>query len=154
MYSAYKVKVSNFDQIGVEITPLSLVWHQFDTDNQGGTELKENEKYFGAYFTLGVFNRLIISKRKKTGTLGSFLDVGIAYELPYLYRYSYLTESNHKHLIKKIHKRNEFSTWLRVGYDIFSLKASYRLTNIMKEGFLSPPRLKIGVEFGFSSVTD
>lgn len=154
LFSAYKAKISNVNQVGIEISPLSLVWHQFDTDNQGGTELKENEKYFGAYFTLGVFHRLILSKRKKKGTLGSFLDLGIAYELPYLFRYSYLTGTNHKHLLKNIHKRNEFSTCLRLGFDIFSLKASYRLSNIMKAGYLSPPKLKIGVEFGFSSVTD
>jgi hypothetical protein len=146
---SFKRKLTRFDQAGIELTPIKLYWCPLKNDTIITKEVYDKEKYFAYYISIFAYNRLFLTKQKKTGNPGFFLDTGIGYELPAIFEYRYNDGSGHKGKQTGIHNYKEVSGLLRLGFDVFSIKATYRFFDILKNDFPQPPRLRIGIEFNF-----
>ena len=146
---SFKKKVTTYDQIGLDLIPIKLVWHNLNRDTTIANEKYKAERYFGYYLSAFVYNRLIINKQRKTGFPGLFLDLGVGYEFPLYFRYMYKIDSDHKTTMSRIHRMNEFVGMARLGFDVISIKATYRFSDIIKNNYPEPPKFKIGIEFNF-----
>jgi hypothetical protein len=144
--SCYKTKLTRYSQLGFEFSPFKLAWHYLDKDTINTSQIFKNEKYFAYYVNAFVFGRLFITKQKKNGYPGLFIDLGGGYDLPIFFRYSYFPEKSHKAVVKNIHNFQEVSAMFRLGFDLVTVKATYRFFDILKNDFTQPPKLKIGLE--------
>lgn len=146
---SFKKKVTSFDQIGLDLIPIKLVWNKLNNDTLITTEKYKSERYFGYYLSAFAYNRFIINKQRKTGYPGLFLDLGVGYELPLYFKYSYKPDSDNKTITGNIHKMNKFVGLVRLGFDAVSIKATYRFLDILKDNYPEPPKFKIGIELNF-----
>ena len=142
-----KFKLANRLQLGVRYAPLKMKWMAMNSDTMITNVPHGKERYFEASTSLGLYLRYIISTRGDKGNRGLFFDIGASYSLPYYFSYTYFTDEHTKTSRNKIHKFNDFQAMLRLGFYWGSLRANYRFTDIMKEDFIQPPRLTLGVEF-------
>ena len=123
LYS-YKTKLTSYNQLGIDLIPVKLVWHSLFKDTLVTKEIFDAERYFGWYSSVFVYNRLIMSRQRRGGFLGAFLDIGLGYEFPITYKYSYRPSRDSKYILKRLHKYNEVSAIARLGFDYYSIKAS------------------------------
>ncbi len=109
----------------------------------------DNEKYYYWNLNFTLLSRLTTFDYKRYGTKGPYLDLGISYNFPLLFRHI-ITEDNTKISTKRIHNYNDFSTTARLGYSMFALTLEYRLTNFLKEDYPEQPKIKIGLSIFFA----
>ena len=125
-----------------------MAWINLKNDTLITKLYHEKERYFSVTTELFVFTRFVT----KTGdSRGFFADLGIGYSLAYTFRYTYYTDKYIKTSTRNIHKFNDFQAMFRLGFYAFDIKATYRLTDIIKDNdeynFIEPPKLTIGIEF-------
>jgi hypothetical protein len=108
----------------------------------------DNEKYYYWNLNFTLLSRLTTFDYKRNGNQGPYLDLGISYNFPLLFRHV-ITEDNTKISTKRIHNYNDFSTTARLGYSMFALTLEYRLTNFLKENYPEQPKIKIGLSIFF-----
>ncbi len=149
VYMAYdwKLKLANNLQFGIKYTELKLKWMAMNNDTLITTIPHIKERYFEASTSLFLYTRYIMNTGKKSGQRGAFVDVGIGYTLPYYFAYTYFGDVHTKTTINRIHNFKDFEAMLRIGYYWGSINATYRFTDILKENYIQPPPINIGIEF-------
>ena len=105
---------------------------------------KDSEKYYYWNINYLVFTRLTTFNNKTWNTKGIFLDGGISYNFPLMFRYV-VTEGNTKVVTSRIHRYNDFSGVIRLGYKPISIMFEYRLTNFLDEEYPEQPKIKLGI---------
>ena len=125
-----------------------MAWINLNNDTLITKVYHEKERYFSATTELFVFTRYVT---KANDDRGFFVDLGAGYSLPYNFKYTYYTDKYVKTSANHIHKFNDFQAMFRIGFYAFDIKATYRLTNIIKDNdnfnLIEPPKLNIGIEF-------
>lgn len=153
MMFSTRTRISRFNQLGADVVPFKFAWYGLRGEQSINPEQHFRERYFAYYVSAYLYDRWIITQRKKTtGAKGLFLDIGIGYELPLAYRYVYKTDFNNKHVTTYIHRYNEVTAMARFGFDVLSIRATYRLfDDILIGNFTEPARLKIGLDMNVSA---
>lgn len=142
----YKWKLNKIQQLGLRYSLLDFAWYKYG-DNFSSTVFPNiKERYFSFSASAFIYNRFIISKQKETGKRGLFLDLGVGYRLPYIFRYSYFPDKNTKTTYKKIIKYNDAELFGRIGYGSIAIYGTYRFFDMMKGIYFEPPRFTIGIE--------
>jgi|GEM_PF-2937268 len=108
---------------------------------------KDTEKYYYWNLSYMIFLRATFYNNYKKNK-GLFLDGGISYNFPLLFRYV-LVKGDTKTVTKKIHHYNDFSAIFRLGYQPIAFTFEYRLTNFLDKNFPEQPKMKVGVSFIF-----
>ncbi len=142
-----KIKLANRVQLGFRYVPLKVKWMSMNSDTSIVTIAHGDERYFEASTNVGIYTRFIITTTGTIGHRGLFLDVGANYSLPYYFTYTYFTKDHIKTSYNKIRKFNDFQAMLRLGFYWGSIRVTYRFTDVMKDDFVEPPKLTLGVEF-------
>lgn len=135
--------IKNF-QIGTKITPFKMAWDNIKTDTIITTLDHEKERYFSISSEYFIFLRYVSTAFDMRGL---FVDFGAGYSLPYVYNYQYYTSKYVKTSVRNIHNFNNFQAMFRIGFLAFDIKATYRLTDFLKDEYIQTPRLNIGIEF-------
>lgn len=141
-----RFKMTNRIGIGIKYIPIKISWNNIKTDTLFTSIPHSKERYYEVSTSLYLYTRFIISNIKKTGKRGLFFDLGLGYNLPYLFTYDYYPEKNAKVSQKGIHNFKDLNAMFRLGYSWGSIKATYRLFDILNSPYIQPPRLNIGVE--------
>lgn len=130
----------------------SMNWTNFDKNHSISPQFKhQEERYYYWNFNMLLFGRLTSYNNKTWGNDGLNLDAGISYNFPLIYRYV-LIQNSTKTIKSHIHKYNDFSTIIRLGYSSVYFTFEYRLTNFLKEAYPEQPKYKLGIAISF--VTD
>jgi len=108
----------------------------------------DSEKYYYWNLNFTLLTRLTSFDYKRYGTYGPYLDLGITYNFPLLFRHV-ITEDNTKTSTKRIHNYKDFSAITRLGHSAFALTFEYRLTNFLKEDYPEQPKIKLGLSILF-----
>ena len=147
-----RFKLANRMQLGIRYSPLKVKWMAMNSDTMITNVPHGKERYFEASTSLGLYLRYIITTRGYKGNRGLFVDLGASYSLPYYFSYTYFTDEHIKTSQNKIRKFNDFQAMFRLGFYWGSLRANYRFTDIMKDEFIQPPRLTLGIEFNIPTI--
>lgn len=156
---------SGYNQIGVKFGMLNEIMKHISFGQQVGSNIsytyfnttnslepsiiKDSEKYTYWNFNYMIFVRLTTFNNKTWNTKGLYLDGGISYNFPLMFRHV-MRESDTKIVTNKIHRYNDFSAIFRLGYKPISLMFEYRLTNFLDKNYPEQPKMKIGVAFMFA----
>ena len=105
------------------------------------------ERYFYWKIFAGFNNRMVFVQPKENKSMRPcFLDFGIGYNFPFIYRYVGLNRDSKK-IRGFISDLNDFSVTTRLGFGFLSFTASYRITNDLKKAYQDIPRLMVGLDF-------
>ncbi len=141
-----RMKLASFDQLGISWSLLNFQWNRFANPVEG------YDRYFSFNGSLFLYNRFLITKQKKRGQRGLFMDIGAGYRLPYYFSHSHFYDKNLKKNTREIHYRNvvkynDFEAMMRLGYGFVNLFATYRFTSIIKSPYtIEPAKWNIGIE--------
>ncbi len=143
-----KVKLANNIQLGFRYSPLKIKWMTMHSDTLITNIPHTKEGYLKVSTNVSVYTRFIFTTQQNNhGYRGLFLDIGAGYSLPYYFTYTYFTEEHTKTSTNHIHNFNDFQAMARIGYYWGSIKATYRFTDILKDDYIQPPKLTLGIEF-------
>lgn len=104
------------------------------------------EKYFYWKIFAGLNNRFVFVQPKVHKVFRPcFLDLGIGYNFPFIYRYVGVTRDS-KRIKGFISNLNDFSVTARLGFGFLAFTSSYRITNDLKKTYYNVPRLMFGID--------
>lgn len=143
-YYDFRARMADRIQLGFKYSPLKLQWSRFAEPDS----IYSKERYFSVSAALSMYVRFIATTKKSTGGTGMFIDLGATYSIPYYYAHVGISADNkyQKTSIRHIHKLNDFEAMVRLGYSWGAIKATYRFTDILKNNYVQPPRLQIGID--------
>lgn len=152
-----------YNQFGMYIGGTSPVFKYLEMGQQFGSSMsytyfneskslrpsfdKETEKYYYWSLNYMIFLRSTFydnSKKRK----GLFMDAGISYNFPLLFRHV-LVKGDTKTITKKIHHYNDFSAIFKLGFEPIAFTFEYRLTNFLDKFYPEQPKMKAGISFIF-----
>ncbi|MBM77625.1 MAG: hypothetical protein CL846_04025 [Crocinitomicaceae bacterium] len=110
------------------------------------TGLHEKESYNYLFSNVAFVNRFTFYDNTNYDNNGFFMDLGINYSLPILFRHN-TRDGNFKTVENKIHKFNDVQGICRIGYKGISLYANYRIFDIVKNNYPSLPKFVFGITF-------
>tara|TARA_B100000963_G_scaffold249756_1_gene218747 strand:+ start:211 stop:1131 length:921 start_codon:yes stop_codon:yes gene_type:complete len=110
------------------------------------TGLHEKESYNYLFSNVAFVNRFSFYDNTNYDNNGFFMDLGINYSLPILFRHA-TRDGNFKTVENKIHKFNDLQGLCRVGYKGISLYVNYRIFEIVKNNYPSLPKFVFGITF-------
>lgn len=142
----HRMKLASFDQLGISWSLLNFQWNRFANPVEG------YDRYFSFNGSLFLYNRFLITKQKKRGQRGLFMDLGAGYRLPFYFSHSHFYDKNLKKNTRETHyqnvvKYNDFEAMVRLGYGFVNLFGTYRFTSIIKNPYtIEPAKWNIGIE--------
>lgn len=122
---------------------LSLTDFKNDTSLVGLTGVKR-ERYFDWNLAIEPTIRFSTNNRRSYETKGLFLELGACYHFPLVFRYVY-SLNQYKYTQSRIHNFNNLEGGVRLGYQEFSLMASYRFFDVVKGSLPQLPKLNVGL---------
>lgn len=156
---------SGYNQFGIHIGGTARLFKFAEIGQQFGSNMnytyfneskslypdvvKETEKYYYWNLSYMIFLRATLYNNHKKRK-GLFIDGGISYNFPLLFRHV-LVKENTKTVTKKIHHYNDFSAVCKLGYQPVALTFEYRLTNFLDKKFPEQPKMKLGISFIFGN---
>lgn len=154
VYYAGESKIALADrlQLGINYMPLKLKWMKMNNDATITSVSHNKEQYFEASTSLGIFTRYIITTGGKKRYRGMFVDLGVSYTIPYYFSYTYFTDNHTRTSQNRIHNFKDFQAMFRLGYYWGSIRANYRFTDIMKDGYIQQPRVNLAIEFNIPMI--
>lgn len=117
-----------------------------DTARDYGQHVK-SDYYLGLNVHYGFINRFTFYDNKKYGADGLKIDLGIAYNLPLVFREYRKLDSKRVLEDRHIHRFNDFYALFRIGYKYVGLQAECNLTTFLKAGYAEIPKYRIGLVF-------
>lgn len=106
----------------------------------------KNERYFGWNLDACIMGRLSTYDMRKDYKKGAYLDIGVSYHFPLLFRHVYKIE-NRKYITKKIHNYKNLTPTFRLGYNGVAITYQYQLLDYIKESFPQNPKHTVGLTF-------
>lgn len=122
---------------------ISLTDFKNDTSLVGLTGVKR-ERYFDWNLAIEPTIRFSSNNRTRYETKGLFLELGACYHFPLVFRYAY-NLNGYKYTQSRIHNFNNLEGVVRLGYQEFSLMASYRFFDVVKGSLPQLPKLNVGL---------
>jgi len=161
-FSSQKEIMNNIYDVGIKFTPLYHPSKHYGIganigSNIGFCKLQRDklklftdtfdvEKYFYWKIFAGLNNRFVFVQPKARKIFRPcFLDLGIGYNLPIVYRYV-AVNSDSKRVKGFISNLNDFSVTARLGFGFLSFTSSYRITDDLKKAYYNVPRLMFGID--------
>lgn len=154
---------SAYNQFGFQIGGTSNIINYLEIGQQFGSSMsytyfneskslypnfdKSTEKYYYWNLNYMVFLRATFYNNSKRSR-GLFMDGGISYNFPLLFRHV-LVKGDTKTATKKIHHYNDFSAVFRLGFTPVAFTFEYRLTNFLDTFYPEQPKMKAGISFIF-----
>ncbi len=154
---------SAYNQFGFQIGGTSSIINYLKIGQQFGSSMnytyfneskslypnfvKDTEKYYYWNLNYMVFLRATFYNNSKRSR-GLFMDGGISYNFPLLFRHV-LVKGDTKTVTKKIHHYNDFSAVFRLGFAPVAFTFEYRLTNFLDTFYPEQPKMKAGISFIF-----
>ncbi|MGM0648134.1 MAG: carboxypeptidase-like regulatory domain-containing protein [Bacteroidota bacterium] len=137
-------------QWGLLVIPLELGFHNFKNPEVNPIikpavldEFHNKKNYRNVSAGITFYIRRILAENN-FGTALYYIDLGLGYKIPYTYKLNYLNDANSKVTINGIHKFNQFDFMMRLGFDIFAIKANIRITDHLS--YKQIPRYSLGLE--------
>jgi hypothetical protein len=126
----------------------SLNFGHPDTTTLNGVAMKH--KYYSYLtYSLGGAARLYLNRYKNANDARPFIEIGASYNLPLIFRQISRVD-NIKISERWLHKFNDVSVYGTLGVvERFSLTASYRLFDVVKQNNAQLPKLQVGLSFDF-----
>lgn len=121
----------------------SLTDFKNDTSLVGLIGVKR-ERYFDWNLAIEPTIRFSTNNRRSYETKGLFVELGACYHFPLVFRHVY-SLNQFKYTQSRIHNFNNLEGVLRLGYEEFSIMASYRFFDIVKGGLPQLPKLNVGL---------
>jgi hypothetical protein len=160
--SSQKENVQSTYAIGIRVTPLHYLSKNYGIGAHiasslginnlekgkftGFTDVFSRERYTYWKLSVAFVNRIVFKQASKTKVdLPWFLDVGIGYNLPIMYRYVGIKDDK-KEINRYVSNYNDFSAIARLGFGVLSFTAEYRFTNNIKTIYPSVPQLMLGID--------
>ncbi len=107
--------------------------------------IHQKERFFKWTLSEALFLR-VANKNLRTAPLNYwFVDVGAVYHFPLMFNYTYVNGSE-RTVTHRIHRYNDVSAMLKLGYAPFSFFVEYNLFDYVKSPYPQMPRMR----FGFS----
>lgn len=125
---------------GVEF---SLTDFKNDTSLLGLTGVRR-ERYFDWNLSIEPSIRFSTNNRRSYESKGLFVELGTCYHFPLVFRHVYSLNQS-RYTQSRIHNFNNLEGVLRLGYEEFSIMASYRFFNVVKDNFPQLPKLNVGL---------
>lgn len=154
---------SAYNQFGFQIGGTSSIINYLKIGQQFGSSMnytyfneskslfptfdKDIEKYYYWNLNYMVFLRATFYNNSKKSR-GLFMDGGISYNFPLLFRHV-IVKGDTKTVTKKIHHYNDFSAIFRLGFAPVAFTFEYRLTNFLDTFYPEQPKMKAGISFIF-----
>lgn len=110
------------------------------------TPNRGTEKYFRFGLEYKLFFHLTTFNQKAPSKNGVYLDLGAAYNLPILFRHSVIY-ANHKDIIRKIHRYNDLSAFVRIGIGKVGAILNYRIFDYVNGPYPQNPKISLGLFF-------
>lgn len=117
-----------------------------DTARDFGHHVR-SDYYLGFNVHYALFNRFTFYDNKKYGSDGLKIDLGIAYNLPLVFREYRKLDSKRVLEDRHIHRFNDFYALFRIGYKYVGVQAEYNLTTFLKAGYAEIPKYRVGLVF-------
>lgn len=137
-------------QWGLLFIPLELSFHDFKKPEASPAikpslldEFNDEKNYRSASAGLTFYIRRILTENS-FGSAFYYIDMGLGYKIPYSYKLNYLNDAKSKITKQGIHKFNQFEFMMRLGVDIYTIKANIRLTDYLR--YKQIPRYSLGLE--------
>lgn len=139
--------VSKYYSIGHEFgTTLGYTQLPNDTAGSFGQHVR-SDYYLGFNVHYAFFNRFTFYNNKKFKADGLKVDLGIAYNLPVVFREYRRLGSQRVLEDRHIHRFNDVYALFRIGYKYVGLQAECNLTTFLKAGYTEIPKFRAGLVF-------
>lgn len=122
-------------------------WTNFSQDitlSPSGAHQKERYSYL--FYGVGLTNRFTFYNQHIADNNGVFIDLGINYTMPILFRYVTVND-NIRTAERKLHSFNDLQGVVNIGFRDFSISANYRFFDVVKNNYPSLPKLTLGLKF-------
>lgn len=103
-----------------------------------------NERFVYLSYSNGVIFRWTGYDNNKYSKNGPVVDLGVTYNLPLWMKYV-TKKGNSKTQTNRLHKFNDVSAILKVGYGSIAFTAEYRFFDFVKPDYIQLPKLKFGI---------
>lgn len=104
----------------------------------------ENERYFSWNIDVSLIGRISFFDMRKDYKNGGYLDLGIGYHFPLLFRHVYSVD-NRKFITNKLHNYKNITPLVRLGYNSFAFTYQYQLYDYVDSSFPQNPKHSIGI---------
>lgn len=103
------------------------------------------ERFFKWTLSEGLFFRFSVPNIRRAPITGLIFDMGAVYHFPLLMNYTYFISDNFRHSVGRIHRYNDVSVMVRIGYAPLVVFAEYNLFDYVKQPYPQMPKLRFGV---------
>lgn len=78
---------------------------------------------------------------------GGILDLGMKYNLPLIFRHVMDVNGKTRTQTRGIHEYTDVTAFARIGHNMISAIAEYRITDFVRDGYPEPPKFRIGLSW-------
>lgn len=104
----------------------------------------ENERYFSWNIDVSLIGRISFFDMRKDYKNGGYLDLGIGYHFPLLFKHVYSVD-NRKFITNKLHNYKNITPLVRIGYNSLAFTYQYQLYDYVDSSFPQNPKHSIGI---------
>jgi hypothetical protein len=106
-----------------------------------------SKHYSSNIINIGFVNRFTFFNNQKIHNDGLKLDIGIMYNFPLSFKEITRVTEKTTQIARHIHRYNDFSAIVRLGYKNIGLQAEYNITNFLLMKYTEIPTLRVGLVF-------
>lgn len=106
-----------------------------------------SKHYSSNIINIGFVNRFTFFNNQKIHNDGLKLDIGIMYNFPLSFKEITRVTEKTTQITRHIHRYNDFSAIVRLGYKNIGLQAEYNITNFLLMKYTEIPTLRVGLVF-------